>query len=66
MERSAVTDAPPRQIGTCMSAVLVLGLCDKNGAIALLAPDTPVLNRARMRQARSSAARTNWLANFTL
>lgn len=44
----AVTNFAPRQIGPFMSEVLVLGLCDANGRISLLAPDHPVPNGARM------------------
>ncbi|MEI6418529.1 MAG: tRNA-binding protein [Sphingomonadales bacterium] len=44
----AVTNFPPRQIGKFMSEVLVLGVSDANGAIVLLAPDSPVPNGGRM------------------
>lgn len=38
----AVTNFPPRQIGTFMSEVLVLGVPDPTGAIVLLGPDHDV------------------------
>lgn len=44
----AVVNFPPRQIGTYMSEVLVLGVSDADGGIVLLAPDTPVPNGGRM------------------
>jgi tRNA-binding protein len=44
----AVTNFPPRQIGSYMSEVLVLGLPDENGAVVLLAPDLKVPNGGRM------------------
>jgi tRNA-binding protein len=44
----AVTNFAPRQIGPFMSEVLVLGLSDAEGRIALLAPDHPVPDGARM------------------
>lgn len=44
----AVVNFPPRQIGPIMSEVLTLGLPDKDGAICLIAPDTPVPDGARM------------------
>ena len=44
----AVVNFPPRQIGKVMSEVLVLGLPDAQGAVVLIAPDSPVPNGARM------------------
>lgn len=43
----AVVNFPPRQIGTFLSEVLVLGLPDENGAIVLVQPeiDVPVGGR---------------------
>lgn len=38
----AVTNFPPRQIGTFMSEVLVLGVPDPTGAVVLLSPDQEV------------------------
>lgn len=44
----AVVNFPPRQIGTFMSEVLVLGLPDESGDVVLLAPDRPVPEGGRM------------------
>ncbi|WP_341894189.1 tRNA-binding protein [Ferrovibrio terrae] len=44
----AVVNFPPRQIGSFMSEILVLGLPDSDGQVVLLAPDLPVLNGGRM------------------
>ena len=44
----AVVNFPPRQIGSFMSEVLVLGLPDADGEVVLLAPDHPVPNGGRM------------------
>lgn len=38
----AVVNFPPKQIGSFMSEVLVLGLSDKSGAIVLVTPDREV------------------------
>ena len=38
----AVVNFPPKQIANFMSEVLILGLSDENGAIALLTPDKEV------------------------
>ena len=43
-----VVNFPPRQIGTFMSQVLVLGVSDANGGIVLLAPDRDVAPGERM------------------
>ena len=44
----AVVNFPPRQIGTFMSEVLVLGLADAEGEVVLLAPDREVPLGGRM------------------
>ncbi len=44
----AVVNFPPRQIGRFMSEVLVLGMPDENGEIALVGPDMPVPNGGRL------------------
>tara|TARA_R110002072_G_scaffold55064_3_gene143840 strand:+ start:1265 stop:1624 length:360 start_codon:yes stop_codon:yes gene_type:complete len=44
----AVVNFPPRQIGTFMSEVLVLGVADAGGAIVLLGPDQTVPNGTKM------------------
>lgn len=44
----AVVNFPPRQIGSFMSEVLVLGLPDDSGAIVLIGPDTDVPQGGRM------------------
>jgi tRNA-binding protein len=43
-----VVNFPPRQIGTFMSEVLVLGLPDGDGAVVLIRPDRPVPDGARL------------------
>ena len=45
---AAVVNFPPRQIGTFMPEVLVLGVSDAEGGIVLLAPDRPVAEGERM------------------
>jgi len=45
---AAVVNFPPRQIGPFMSEVLTLGFPDKNGAVVLIQPDTPVPNGNRL------------------
>lgn len=45
---AAVVNFPPRQIGSFMSEVLVLGMPDANGAVVLLGPDRPVPDGGRM------------------
>ncbi|MEI4196698.1 tRNA-binding protein [Roseovarius sp. E0-M6] len=44
----AVVNFPPRQIGSFMSEVLVLGLSDEGGDIILLGPDKKVSDGERM------------------
>jgi tRNA-binding protein len=44
----AVTNFAPRQIGTFMSEVLVLGVPDADGEVVLLRPDRPVEPGVRM------------------
>ena len=44
----AVVNFPPRQIGTFMSEVLVLGLPDAEGEVVLIAPDQDVPLGGRM------------------
>jgi tRNA-binding protein len=44
----AVLNFPPRQIGSFLSEVLVLGVPDENGAVVLLKPDFKVPDGGRM------------------
>jgi tRNA-binding protein len=44
----AVVNFPPRQIGSFMSEILVLGLPDPAGQVVLIGPDQPVPNGGRM------------------
>ena len=44
----AVVNFPPRQIGSFMSEVLVLGLPDPDGQVVLIGPDQTVPNGGRM------------------
>jgi tRNA-binding protein len=44
----AVVNFPPKQVGTFMSEVLVLGLSSENNEIVLLGPDTKVPNGQKM------------------
>ena len=44
----AVVNFPPRQIGNFMSEVLVLGVHDKDGAVVLAVPDSPILPGAKL------------------
>lgn len=44
----AVTNFAPKQIGSFMSEVLVLGVPDEDGAVVLLRPDRDVSPGARM------------------
>ena len=43
-----VVNFPPRQIGSFMSEVLILGVPDENGAVVLLTPDRDVPLGGRM------------------
>ena len=45
---AAVVNFPPRQIGTFMSQVLVLGFPDADGEVVLIRPDLPVPNGGRL------------------
>ena len=45
---AAVINFPPKQIGSFMSEVLVLGFPDPQGAVVLVRPDQPVPNGARL------------------
>lgn len=45
---AAVVNFPPRQIGTFMSQVLVLGFPDADGEVVLIHPDLPVPNGGRL------------------
>lgn len=44
----AVVNFPPRQIGSFMSEILVLGVPDDEGQVMLIGPDQPVPNGGRM------------------
>lgn len=44
----AVLNFPPRQIGSFMSEILVLGLPDPDNQVVLLGPDQPVPNGGRL------------------
>jgi tRNA-binding protein len=44
----AVVNFPPRQIGSFMSEILVLGLPDPEGQVVLLGPDQAVPNGGRL------------------
>ncbi|PYE84125.1 tRNA-binding protein [Pseudoroseicyclus aestuarii] len=44
----AVVNLPPRQIGPFLSEVLVLGLADAQGAIALIGPDRAIAPGERL------------------
>lgn len=44
----AVVNFPPRQIGKFMSEVLVLGMPDADGEVALITPDITVPNGGRL------------------
>jgi len=45
---AAVVNFPPRQIGTFMSEVLVLGFPDHDGEVTLISPDKTVPNGGRL------------------
>ena len=38
----AVVNFPPKQIGSYMSEILILGLPDQNGNVTLISPDKPI------------------------
>lgn len=44
----AVVNFPPKQVGSFMSEVLVLGLSDQSNAIVLVGPDQEVPNGQKM------------------
>ena len=44
----AVVNFPPKQVGSFMSEVLVLGLSDESGAIVLVGPDQEVPNGQKL------------------
>jgi tRNA-binding protein len=44
----AVVNFPPRQIGTFMSEVLILGMPDDDGSVVLIKPDFKVPNGGRL------------------
>ena len=45
---AAVVNFPPKQIGKFMSQCLVLGFPDKDGKVALIAPDRQVPNGGKL------------------
>ena len=45
----AVVNLPPRQIGSFMSEVLVLGLEDENQSIVLISPEANVPNGSKLK-----------------
>lgn len=45
---AAVVNFPPKQIGSFMSEVLVLGFPDGNGDVVMVGPDRPVPNGGRL------------------
>ncbi len=45
----AVINLPPRQIGSFMSEVLILGLEDNNKSIVLIAPEAEVPNGSKLK-----------------
>ncbi|RMD63799.1 MAG: tRNA-binding protein [Alphaproteobacteria bacterium] len=45
---AAVVNFPPKQIGTFMSEILVLGFPDAAGEVVLIHPDRPVPNGGRL------------------
>ncbi|HEY4831490.1 MAG TPA: hypothetical protein VIH61_02910 [Waddliaceae bacterium] len=44
----AVVNFPPKQVGSFMSEVLVLGLSDESNAIVLIGPDQEVPNGQKL------------------
>jgi tRNA-binding protein len=45
---AAVVNFPPKQIGTFMSEILVLGVPDEDGEVVLMSPSRDVPNGGRM------------------
>lgn len=45
---AAVVNFPPKQVGTFMSEILILGFPDADGHVVLIHPDHPVANGARL------------------
>ena len=45
---AAVVNFPPKQIGTFMSEILVLGFPDGEGAVVMIGPDQPVPDGGRL------------------
>ena len=45
---AAIVNLPPRQIGTFLSSVLVLGFPDAEGQVVLVTPDLSVPNGGRL------------------
>ena len=45
---AAVVNFPPKQIGTFMSEILVLGFPDDDDEVVLIAPDRPVPDGAKL------------------
>ena len=45
---AAVVNFPPKQIGTFMSEILVLGFPDEDDEVVLIAPDRPVPDGAKL------------------
>lgn len=45
---AAVVNFPPKQIGTFMSEILVLGFPDGAGAVVMIGPDQPVPDGGRL------------------
>lgn len=45
---AAVVNFPPKQIGTFMSEILVLGFPDEDDEVVLIAPDRPVADGGKL------------------